>query len=240
MALESQAPPANPLKIVVDTIIAPKEAFEAIRVFPAWGWALAISTLLSAIGAALIVPALQHAVVASWPATVAASPQLAHATPEDQQRLLNISKNIMGFAWMFTLVLIPFFCLLQALVMLIFDKLSHGDGNFGKYFSVAANISVPAAGLGSIVNAAVVLLKGSETFVSQESAMRTIPSLGMFIHASGKLGAFLASFTPFSIWGLALTVAAMMIVGRVPKIQAWMTGIVVFLVPALLAVAGTK
>jgi len=49
MGVESPAK-ANGLKTAIDTIIAPKEAFEAIRNAPTWFWALAISIVITMIG----------------------------------------------------------------------------------------------------------------------------------------------------------------------------------------------
>ena len=56
-----ETPKANGLKTALDTIIAPKEAFETLRVAPTWGWAFALTLVLYAIGTYLLTPALVHA-----------------------------------------------------------------------------------------------------------------------------------------------------------------------------------
>jgi hypothetical protein len=240
MAVESQAPQANGLKTVLDTIVAPKEAFESIRVIPTWGWALAIAVLLTAVSSYLTVPAVQHAMAAGWNEIVAQSPRLAQLTPSQQQAQLALSQKIAAFSWVFVIIFVPIYCLIEAVIMLIFDKLGRGQGSYAKYFAASCNIAVPAAGLGSIVNATIVLMRGPESFNTMQSVQSAVPSLAMLIPATGKLSAFLATFTPFTIWATGLSILAMLVIGRVPKLQAWLAGIVLFLVPSLIAVAGAR
>ncbi len=241
MAVDSAAPPANGLKTVLDTIVAPKEAFESIRAVPTWGWALAIAILLSAIGTYLITPAIIHATAASWPQQVAANPRLAQLTPEQQQSTLAFTEKIISLSWVFTIIVIPIYCLIEAVIMLIFNALGRGQGSFAKYFAAACNIAVPAAGISSVVNAIIVSLRGASTFMSPTSVQQAVPSLAMIVPSSNlKLTAFLATFTPFTIWATGLSILAMLVIGRVPKLQAWLAGIVLFLIPSLIAVAGAK
>lgn len=241
MAVDSTAPRANGLKTLFDTIVAPKEAFESIRIIPTWGWALLVAIVLTAIGTYLITPAIQHAVAASWPQQVAANPKLAQMTAEQQQSYLAISQKFISFTWIFVIVGVPIICLIEAVVMLIFNALGRGQGTFGKYWAASCNIAVVGAGISSVVNAIVVTLRGAESFNSPQSVQQAIPSLAMIVPNTGvKVTAFLASVTPFTIWATALSIAAMLIIGRVGKVQAWLAGIIMFIIPALLAVAGAK
>lgn len=240
MAADVQATRANGLKTAWDTIVAPKEAFEAIRVVPTWGWALAIAIVLTIIGNFLLMPAIQHSIAAAWPQTVAQSPQLSQMSPEQQQSTLNFTLKIASFSWIFSLFVVPIICLIEAVVMLVFDKLGRGEGSFGKYFAVSCNVAIVGAGIGYIVSGVVAMARGADSFNTQASIQQTAPSLNMFVHASGKLGAFFSTFTPFTLWATGLTIAAMLIVGRVPKLQAWLAGIVLFLIPCLIAVATSK
>ncbi len=240
MAVDSQAPQANGLKTVLDTIVAPKEAFESIRLFPTWGWALAIAIVLTAVGTYLMVPALQHGIAGSWQQMVAENPRLAQLTPEQQQAQLTISQKIIGFTWMFTIVAVPFFVLINAVVMLIFDKLGNGEGTFAQYFAAASNIAVPAS-LGPVITAVIVLIRGADSFNSPQAVQTALPTLAMLAPgASPKLTAFLAVFTPFSLWATGLVIAAMLIIGRTPKLQAWLAGAILIVVPALIATLGAR
>lgn len=238
MAVDTQAPQANPLKTVFDTIVAPKEAFESIRLVPTWGWALAIGIVLSVAGTYLLAPALQHAMAAEWPATVAKSPQLAQMTPAQQQAQLAVGQKVIGFSWVFVLFALPIFALVQALVMLVFDKIGHGEGTFTKYFAAVANISVPAS-LGPVVAGVIATLRGPNSFESMSATQTAMPTLALLAPgASPKLAAFLGVMTPFSLWATGLVIAAMLIVGRVGKIPAWLAGLVLLIVPALFATIG--
>ena len=241
MSVASTAPKSNGLKNLVDTIIAPKEAFESLRVLPTWGWALAIAIALSAIGNFLMVPAIQHAMAAGWPEMVAKTPALARLTPEQLAMQLAISQKFVAFGWIASIFVVPLYCLIEAVVMLIFNKLGRGSGTFVQYFAASCNIAVPAAGIASIVLAAIVLARGTAGFSSPQSIQSAMPNLGMFAAISNvKLAAFLATITPFTIWATGLSISAMLIIGRVPKLQAWLAGIVLFLIPALIATAAAK
>lgn len=240
MAVETETRPANAFKTVIDTIVAPKEAFESIRVVPTWGIAMAIAIVLAAVGSYLMVPALQHGMAGSWPDMVAKSPQLAQMTPDQQHAQLALSEKIYGYTWIFVIVGMPIFMLIEAVVMLVFDKLGHGDGSFAKYFAAAANIAV-VAGIGQLITGVIASLRGAETFTSLQSVQNTMPTLALLAPgATGKLAAFLAVFTPFSLWATGLVIAAMLIVGRVGKLQAWLAGLLLLIVPALLASLGAK
>ena len=102
------------------------------------------------------------------------------------------------------------------------------------------HIAVVGAGLSSIVNAIVVMMRGADSFGNMQAVQAAIPSLAMIVPATGKLAIFFATFTPFTIWATGLSIAAMLIIGRVPKLQAWLAGIVLFLVPSLIAVASAR
>ncbi len=240
MAVDSQAPQANGLKTALDTIVAPKEAFESIRTVPTWGWALAISIVLSSVGTYFMVPAIQHGLAASWPEMVAKTPQLAQLTPAQQQAQLTITEKITGFTWIATLFAVPFFVLINAVVMLIFDKLGKGDGTFAQYWAAASNIAVPAS-LGPAITAVIVLIRGADSFNSAQAVQTALPTFALFAPgASPKVVAFLSVFTPFSLWATGLVIAAMLIIGRTPKLQAWLAGAILIIVPALLATLGAR
>ncbi|MEO9264011.1 MAG: YIP1 family protein [Candidatus Baltobacteraceae bacterium] len=235
------APSANGLKTLIDTIVSPKEAFESIRTFPTWGLALAITIVLSALGSYLMIPAFQHAFTSSWPEMLAKDPRLAQMSADQQQSFVSMNLKIFNFAWLFSIVAVPVYCLIEAVVMLIFNAIGRGDGTFGKFFAASCNIAVPAAGLSTIVAALIVTLRGAQSFESIPAVQSAMPSLALLAPAgNAKLTAFFTAINPFTIWAVALSIAAMLIVGRVPKLQAWLAGIVMFLIPALLAVAGAK
>jgi hypothetical protein len=229
-------PKANGLKTIVDTIVAPKEAFESIRIAPTWGWALLITIVLVLLSSYLTTPASIHGAVADWPNTVAKSPQLAGATPEQQQAGLAMAQKIVSFVWIFVPVFVMIGILISTIVMLIFNALGRGEGTFAKYWAAQCNISVAYA-LGSVVLAVIVLLRGADSFNTAQSVQEALPNLGILVPGTGKLHSFLSVFTPFSIWAAALSIAALALIGRVPRVQAWLGGSLTLVLQGLIAAA---
>ena len=80
------SPKPNGLKVALDTIVAPKEAFESIRIAPTWGWALLIAIVLGRCPPISSRPAADARVPANLAKQVATNPQLSSAVPEQQQR----------------------------------------------------------------------------------------------------------------------------------------------------------
>ena len=231
----------NGLKTALDTIIAPKAAFEAIRTAPAWAWAFLISILISMICSYLLTPAAVHALAADWPNQIAKSPQLAGMSADQQQRALMLGEKFASYFFLLFLLLIPLGNVISATVMTIFNALGRGDGTFGKYWAASCNIGVVSWGLYSIVLAVIVLARGADSFTTSTSVTQAIPSLAMVAPgANVKLATALYYFNPLTLWGIGLVIAAMLIVGRVPKVQAWLAGITMFVLPLLLGVAGAK
>jgi hypothetical protein len=241
MALEAPpAPKGSGLKNAVDIVIAPKEALEQIRVAPTWGWAYIIAAVLCVAAYYVYLPETQHAMVAEFAKQVATSPQLAALTPDQQQAQLKVVMGLTPFFSIITPIVILFFVLLQAVIMLIFNAVGRGTGTFKAFWASAVNICI-IYGLSQIVLAVVAIVRGPDAFNSAAELQRAIPSLALLAPNAGiKLVAFLAAINPFTIWSVLLVVMTMTIVARVPKMQAWLAGILSFLVPALLAVAFAK
>jgi hypothetical protein len=238
MAVETPMPKANGLKTVVDTIIAPQAAFASIRTAPTWGWALVVSIILFAIGSYLISPITFH-VISTHPETTF-GPQWNTYTPDQQQRMLSFTEKITSFNWLFVIVAVPFFSFIGAVVMLIFNALGRGEGTLGKYWAAACNISV-AGGLGAVANAIIALARGADSFTTVASLQAAIPNLGWAVPGAGtKLAAALGAITPFTLWTTGLTIAAMLIIGRVPRLQAWLCGSLSIAIAVILAAAFVK
>jgi Yip1 domain len=232
---------SNALNTIIDTIIAPKNAFGAIRNAPTWFWAFAVSIILAMVGAYLCIPANQHALAADWPNMVAKSPALAGMSSTDQQSALSNAQKFSAFGFIIFIFVVPIFNVIVAAIMALFNTLGRGEGTFGKYWAAACNIGVVSFGIGSILIAAIVLARGADSFSSPQAIQAAVPSLAMLAPGSSpKLLAFLNAFGPITLWTTGLSIVAMLTIGRVPKLQAWLTGIVLFLVPTLLAVAFAK
>jgi hypothetical protein len=229
-------PKANGLKTVVDTIVAPKEAFESIRIVPSWGWALLITIVITLVASYLTISAVLHAMAADWPSIVAKSPALSGQTAAQQQAALAMAQKFTSLGWIFSPIFVLIGVLIGTIIMAIFNALGRGDGTFGKYWAAQCNISVVVA-IGSLILAVIVLLRGPDSFTTTQSVQDAMPNLGILVPGTGKLHAFFAVFTPFTIWATGLVIAALTIVGRVPRLQAWLGGILTLVLPGLIAAA---
>lgn len=235
MASEAGTAKTSGLTTALDTIIAPKEAFERLRTAPTWGWALLLVIACYAIASYLMTPALIHGTQADWPRQVAADPRLAQLTPDQQRQGLEIGLKFVQFSWLFAPIVVLFVIVIQAVFMLIFKAVGRGDGSFRTLWSAATNIQLPALGINALVTAAIVLLRGADTFNSTAEIQTAMPSLGLLVDPSSvKLHAFLSAFNPFTLWGCGLTILAMIVAARVGRVWAWATGIASLLVSAAL------
>ena len=229
------------LKTVLDTVVAPKEAFERLRTTPTWGWAFLITLVLYAAASYLMMPAIAHATQASWPQMVAANPTLSALTPAQQQTQLDFVLKFVGFSWAFAIVAVPIVLLFQTIVMTIFKAAGRGDAGFGTLWAVACNVAVPALGISAICAAIIVVLRGPDAFDRTVDVAASVPSLGMIVPAAApKLHAFLSAINPFTLWGCALVAGAMIVTARVSKPLAWATGIVILAFGAGFASLGAR
>jgi hypothetical protein len=235
--------PAQPngLKTALDTIVAPKDAFERLRSGPTWGWAFLLALVLYAAGAYLLEPAITHATQTDWPNTVAANPRLGQLTAATQQHYLDFILKIIAFNWLFAIVILPIVILVQTIVMLIFKAAGRGSATFASLWAASTNIVVVSLGLGAIVLALVVALRGADSFERPLDVQTAMPSLALLAPAAPlKVHAFLAAFTPFSLWGCFLIATSMMLTARVSRPIAWATGIVMLFVGASFFAMGAR
>jgi hypothetical protein len=236
MAVDT-SPKPDGLKVALDTIVAPKEAFEAIRSAPTWGLAFLIVLILFGLGGYLLTPANMHAMAADWPNVVAQSPALSGMSADQQQQQLQLAEKVSAFAWIIVVIAVPIYIVIATVLYLIFDKIGRGDGSFGKYWAAATNISI-VAGLGYALTAVIAMIRGADSFNKPMDVITTMPSLLLLApHAAPKVAALLGSVTPFSIWAIVLGAIALRTIGRVQQIPAWLGAIAVFLVPALFGAA---
>jgi hypothetical protein len=175
----------------------------------------------------------------SNPASVLGA-QAATMTPDDLAKASAGMAKFSAFGFIAVIFIIPIVCLIEALIMLVFNALGKGEGNFVKYFAAQTNIAVVAS-VGTLINAVIVIVRGPESFNTMRDIQMAVPSLAMLSPGAGvKLVTFLGVFTPFSLWATGLAILAMLTIGKVPKLQAWLAGAALILFPALLAAAFAK
>jgi len=236
--MQNETKPASGLTNVINTIVSPKEAFEALREAPTWGWALVITIVVAMITSYLITPAMIHAFNTGWPDMVKASPQLSGMSDASLARAQSFNLVIFRFIPFLTIIFVPLFVLIEAVILLIFNAIGKGSASFKSLWAVSCNIAVPAAAIAGIANAIVILIQGPDSFVTMASVQTPLPTLAIVAEHAGKLTNFLNAFTIFSLWGAGLTICAMLVTARTSKAVAWITGIACIVIPALFGLFG--
>jgi hypothetical protein len=230
------------LATAVDTIVSPAAAFASLRVAPTWGWAFLIATVLGIVGSLLSGPAIMHALETSLPAQLAANPGIAQLPPDQQQaaiaRGVAFAKIFSQFGFVFVPIGILLASLVQALIMLIANAATHGDGNFKKYFALSINVSIVGAGLAQLVLGIIVLVRGAGSFETVSAVTSSIPGLGLLSNGHGAMAAFLGTINIFSVWSIVLLALGMTGVGRISRVPAWVTAIIMLLLTAAFAAWG--
>lgn len=226
------------LSNVVDIIIAPGAAFARIREIPTWGWALLAASVLGIAGALLALPASLHALEVSGPALYGSNPAVAQLPADKQPEMIarmisfgRVGIEIQSF-------LIPIFLLIgglfSAVVMLIANAISRGDGSFKRFFALAVTVSVVTA-IGLFLNGVIAVVRGPASYETMQSVQGALPSLGLLAPGAGhKLAAFLSALNVTALWATALTALGMVSVGHVKPPVAWTAAILMLLAGASL------
>jgi hypothetical protein len=234
----TQSAPANGLQTLADVILAPKSAFERLRTRPTWGWALVIAIVLGALGFFLVTPAVVHATQASWPAMIAANPQLASLPPARQQAGLQFALAFVHYVWILYVIFIPIGILVYAVIMLIFRAIGGGSASFASLWAASCNIAVISAGISGIVLGIIVRFRGADSFNSQVAVSSALPSLALLAPGAGiKLFTFLAAMNVFTIWAAVLIYVAMRVTAKVSTVPAVLTALIGLCIPALFGAA---
>jgi hypothetical protein len=220
---------------LLDTIVAPKEAFERLRESPTWVLAFVLALLLGVVGLVLLVPAVTQSAAASFNARVATDPQLAQMSAAQLQQARAISDTVIKFTPLIGAFILPITVLVQTLIMLALNAIGKGSGTFRSLWAASCNIAVPAFGLGNVVGGVIAIVRGAASFNTPGGAQSVLPSLAMFLPEGTKLSYFFSAFNPFTIWAAVLLAMAMIYVARAGKAMAWIMGAIVLLIPALFA-----
>jgi hypothetical protein len=234
MAVDStQMTKANGLATLLDTIVSPKEAFERLAIAPTWGWALLFSLALPIAAYFFMLPAIQHGMLGDLAKQAATNPNIAQMTPEQRAKIAGYAP----FFVIFTPIAIFFFVFLQTIIMTVFNAAGKGQGSFGKLWAAAMNMCI-VYGIGQIVAAAVVYIRGADSFNSAAEVQRAVPSLALLAPgvSDPHLLAFLATVNPIFVWSVVLVSMAMRYTAKVSSGPAWGAALVSYLVPMLIGV----
>jgi hypothetical protein len=240
--METPAPAAaksSGLSTVVNTIASPSEAFETLRVVPTWGWALVIAIVLMCIGTYLQGPATRHAGVVQTQQMMATNSFFASLTPAAKQQAIERAGRPSPWGYLFVIVVLFIAAFFNTLIMLIGNAVGRGQAGFKQLWAGSMNIAVPTVGLGAVVLGIIAMLRGPDAFNNSMDIAKAMPSLAYLVpHASASAGAFLASISVFTLWGLFLNATMLRVTGRTSTGVAYGFAAAVTLIGAIFFAGG--
>jgi hypothetical protein len=231
---------ANGLSTLLNVIVAPREAFETLRVAPTWGWAFIVTVVLTLIGYVLLLPASHHAGATFLQHLQATNPTFAGMSDEAKAKMIHDAANpgtardIFNAAFSVLALLIG--VLLNAVILLLGNAVGGGEATFKKLWSGSMNIAAPTFGLSQLVVGIIATLRGPDSFGSIMDLYRVAPGLGWFSYGlHGFAASFLSVISVFAIWGLILNALMMRTMARVGPGIAWGFAALITLLGALVA-----
>ncbi len=218
----------------MNTIAAPSDAFETLRVAPTWGWACLIALVLLLIGTYLQGPASRHAAVIGMQKAVTTSSLLANLTPEKKQQMVAQAGQPSATSFIGPVITLFIAVLFNTLFMLIGNAVGRGQADFKRLWAGSMNIAVPTLGLSAVVLGIITMLRGPDSFTSLTQIIRSTPSLAYLAPgASVGLGVFLAGISVFTLWGAFLNATMLRVMAKTSAGVAYTFAILVMLLGAL-------
>jgi hypothetical protein len=222
----SEAPKGSGLKTAIDILIAPKDAFEALRAFPTWGWALIAALVLMVIGYFLAQPAAEHASLGTLTHAFATNPFYTNLSDDQKKQMLERVAHPPAYQTslgLISLVLVLFVTtLLNAIILLAANAIAHGNADFKRLFAGSMNIALPTIGLYSVTLGVICRVLGAEHFATTADVLRVTPGLALLAPgATGQLATFLAGIHIFALWGCGLNIAMMRVTAGVKNALSW-------------------
>ncbi|MBV9737019.1 MAG: hypothetical protein JO177_02515 [Candidatus Eremiobacteraeota bacterium] len=229
----------NGLTVALKTIAAPHTAFEALSVTPTWGWAFLISVVLGALGTLLSVPAALHSVAASLAHQMAINPTRPLMSDVQRHQIVASTLIAVRFGWALVPLVLLITAFVQTVILLIFNAVGRGRGNFKTLWASVMNIAIPGFGFYLLLGGIIAIIRGPGAYNSALDSFLAMPSLAWFApHAATATVAFLSTFNPFSIWAFALTALAMVTVARTTWVNAYLASALILVLAALVSMWG--
>ncbi|PZR57545.1 MAG: hypothetical protein DLM50_06110 [Candidatus Meridianibacter frigidus] len=237
---ESVPERGNGLQTALNVIVAPRDAFETLRIIPMWGWAFLIAMVLFIVGTLLAAPAQQHAMHSVMVHQMAADPNSAQLTDaQREQRIATIEK----FSKFGVLIVPIAFLIISAIltgILLVFNVIGRGTASFKQLWCAIINLSTIVA-LATLVVGVLAMMKGPDAFNTTIDQYLVMPSAAWLApSAAPKLQALLSQINPFTIWNFILTAMMMTIIARVSKGIAYSGAFTLWLIGALLTTLGAR
>ncbi|MGC8484429.1 MAG: YIP1 family protein [Candidatus Baltobacteraceae bacterium] len=222
------------LTSLVETIVAPTSAFDRLAEKQTWGWAFIASSILTIVAALASGPVQRHIARLMTEQSIAATSTAQQAAAKTGAA---IGMKISEVAWVFSPLGILFMVLIATVILLICNAVLGGKASFKQLWCATMNVSIVFA-IGSLVGSILLAVRGPDAFTGVMDIYRNSLSLAAIIPSANiKLIAFLAAFTPFTLWQLWLNSLLMQRIARLAAPRAWAAALVVFLIPALIGAA---
>ena len=228
---------ANGLSTALNVIISPSEAFETLRTFPMWGWALIITLVLAGIGSVLAEPAQMHAMHATMVHMYATDPKLSTLSDDQKASQMALSESFGKFGILFLPIILFIATAIQTAIMLLVNAAARGKANFKSLWCGMMNVNVVSFGVAQLINGILAVIKGPDAYNTTVDQFMAIPSVAWIVPGTApKLTAFLAvTLNPISLWALVLTALMLIGVARIGKVPAYATSVILLLIGGLFA-----
>ncbi len=220
-------------KTALEIIISPKAVFERLAQAPKWVWAFLIASILGIIGSLILAPTFEHYLTSGgYAAEMARNPAFQNMPAEKRDAAIaqaaGFTKGLTKFGFIFVPFTILIGGVINSILMLIGSAAGGGKGSFAKFWSISMHVSVVTLGIGSLLNAIIVTLRGADSFNSLADLGAAVPGLALLIPASAvKLHAFFGAFNVVTIWGAVLFALGMIVSAHVKRVPAAITAFMI-------------
>lgn len=222
---------------ILNIIISPREALEAVREKSDWLLPLIIAIILGIAGYFLGRSESLHAQIGTMSHMLTTNSMFAGFSDTQKQKMIYDAGHPTTIKTIGSLVVFAFvialYVIMNTLFLMLGSAVGGGDGTFKKLFSASALIGVPTLGIISVLGGLIMVLRGPESFATQRDILTVLPSLASFAQtAPGALFGFLAAIGIAGIWGLFLNFTALKSTARVSGPAAWIFPAVILLLQA--------
>jgi Yip1-like protein len=231
-------PPAKPngLATYFGILFSPGESFATLARTPMWGWAAIIGIAIVLIASIVSMPEIAKLAQIAQMHAISQLPSDQQA--DARQRVASAGGFISVFIFVLAIIGPWIGWLIAAVVFLVGALIGKAAAQFDRAWTVAVNIFC-AAGIGQLVNAVILALRGPDGIASQADVY-AIPSLAMLAQGNPKLAAALFALNPFYLWYYVIAAIGLQIVMKMRPAVAWGTTIVFALIGVALAAAFAK
>ncbi len=228
---------------ILNIIISPREALEALREKSNWLLPMLVTILLAIIGYLLGRDASIHATVGTMTHMLNTNSMFAGMGETAKAKMLQNAAHPALVSSIFSVVFLAFAIavamVFNSLFLLIGNAMGGGDANFKSLLSASALIAIPSFGLMQLITGIIEQIRGVDGFATTRDILTVLPNLALLApSASGPLFYFLASIGIGALWGLFLNATALRATADAKGPATWIIPTIVLLLSAAIASIG--